>query len=82
MSDMTSTEKKRRFVVFALLGLALAVVVVFAFLLVFGPEKPSSTSSLATARSDAVSGKAGGEGSAEYNKKLGEHDAQRENDAL
>ena len=82
MSDITSTEKKRRFIVFSLLGLALAVAVIFASFLLFAPEKPSSTSSLTTARTDAITGKAGGEGSAEYNKKLGEHDAQQAAEAL
>lgn len=82
MSDITSTEKKRRFIVFCLLGLALAAVVVFASFLLFAPEKPSATASLTTARSDAISGKAGGEGSAEYNKKLGEHDSRQANEAL
>lgn len=82
MNDITSTEKKRRFIVFCLLGLALAAVVVFASFLLFAPEKPSATASLTTARTDAISGKAGGEGSAEYNKKLGEHDARQANEAL
>lgn len=82
MSDITSTEKKRRFILFCLLGLALAVVVVFASFLLFAPEKPSATSSLTTARADAINGKAGGEGSVEYNKKLREHDALRADEAL
>ena len=82
MSDMTNTEKKRRFILFCLLGLALAVVVVFASFLLFAPEKPSATSSLTTARADAISGKAGGEGSEEYNQKLKEHDTRQANEAL
>lgn len=82
MSDITSTEKKRRFIVFCLLGLALASVVVFASFLLFAPEKPSATASLTTARADAISGKAGGEGSEEYNQKLKEHDARQANEAL
>lgn len=82
MSDITSTEKKRRFIVFFLLGLALVAVMFFASFLLFAPEKPSTTASLAKARTDAISGKAGGEGSTEYNKKLGEHDARQANEAL
>ena len=82
MSDITSTEKKRRFIVFCLLGLALASVVVFASFLLFAPEKPSATASLATARTDAITGKAGGEGSEEYNQKLKEHDTRQANEAL
>lgn len=82
MNDITSTEKRRRFILFCLLGLALAVVVVFASFLLFAPEKPSATSSLTTARADAISGKAGGEGSEEYNQKLKEHDTRQANEAL
>lgn len=82
MNDITSTEKRRRFILFCLLGLALAVVVVFASFLLFAPEKPSATSSLTTARTDAISGKAGGEGSEEYNQKLKEHDTRQANAAL
>lgn len=82
MSDITSTEKKRRFIVFCLLGLALVAIMIFASSLLFAPEKPSATASLTSARTDAISGKAGGEGSAEYNKKLGEHDARQANEAL
>lgn len=82
MSDITSTEKKRRFIVFCLLGLVLVIVVVFVSILLFAPEKPSATSSLTTARADAISGKAGGEGSEEYNQKLKEHDTRQANEAL
>ena len=41
---ITSTEKKRRFILFSLLGLAAAVVIVLASFLLFTPEKPSGTS--------------------------------------
>ncbi len=82
MSDITSTEKKRRFIVFSLLGAALAVSIVLASVFLFSPEKPSATASLTTARADAISGKAGGEGSEEYNQKLKEHDTRQANDAL
>lgn len=82
MSDMTSTEKKRRLIVFSLLGAALVVSILFASVFLFTPEKPSATASLTTARADAISGKAGGEGSEEYNQKLKEHDTRQANDAL
>lgn len=81
MSDMTSTEKKRRLILFSLLGAALAVILLASFFL-FSPEKPSATASLTSARTDAISGKAGGEGSEEYNQKLKEHDARQANEAL
>ena len=79
---ITSTEKKRRFILFSLLGLAAAVVIVLASFLLFTPEKPSGTSKMASARTEAVSGQAGGVGSEEYNQKLKEHDAQQANAAL
>jgi type IV secretory pathway VirB10-like protein len=82
MSDMTSTEKKRRFIMFCLLGAVIAVGVVFASFMLFIPEKPASTSAIATARTDAVKGQAGGEGSEEYNRKLETHDEQKANAAL
>ena len=82
MSDMTSTEKKRRLILFSLLGVALAVSILLASFFLFSPEKPSATANLTSARTDAISGKAGGEGSEEYNQKLKEHDTRLANDAL
>ena len=82
MSDITSTEKKRRFIMFCLLGLVIAAVIVFASFTLFAPEKPSASAKLVATRSEAVSGQAGGAGSEEYNKKLETHDAQRANAAL
>ena len=82
MSDMTSTEKKRRLILFSLLGVALAVSILLASFFLFSPEKLSATASLTSARTDAISGKAGGEGSEEYNQKLKEHDARQANEAL
>lgn len=49
---ITSTEKKRRFILFSLLGLAAAVVIVLASFLLFTPEKPSGTSKMASARTE------------------------------
>lgn len=82
MSDITSTEKKRRFVMFCLLGLVIAAVIVFASFTLFAPEKPSATANLVATRSEAVKGQVGGEGSEEYNKKLEAHDTQQANAAL
>lgn len=80
--SITSTEKKRRVIMFGLLGTALAVVVIFAAVMVFSPEKPSSSSRLVSARSESIRGQAGGEGSEEYNDKLKKHDAQQADAAL
>ena len=82
MSNITSTEKKRRLIMFSLLGLAIAVVIVFASFLLFAPEKPKATANLAAPRSETVKGQAGGQGSEEYNKKLETHDQQKANTAL
>ena len=82
MSDMTSTEKRRRLILFSLLGISLAVSILLASFFLFSPEKPSATASLTSARTDAISGRAGGEGSAEYNQKLKEHDARQADNAL
>lgn len=46
------------------------------------PEKPPVTTNIASTRSDAIKGQAGGEGSDEYNKKLEAHDQQKANAAL
>ena len=82
MADITSTEKKRRFLVFCLLGLAVAVGIVLASFLLFAPSKIPSTTTIAAPRSEAVKGQAGGEGSEEYNKKLETHDQQKASAAL
>ena len=82
MADITSTEKKRRFLVFCLLGLAVAVGIVLVSFLLFAPSKIPSTTTIATPRSESVSGQAGGEGSEEYNKKLETHDQQKASAAL
>ena len=68
--SITSTEKKRRFIMFALLGLAVLAVLVIGSMMLFAPKKPPVTTNIASTRSDAVKGQAGGQGSDEYNKKL------------
>lgn len=80
--SITSTEKKRRFIMFSLLGVALAAVILVGSMMLFAPKKPSTASNLGTARTDAVKAQAGGEGSEEYNKKLEAHDQQKANAAL
>ncbi len=80
--SVTSTEKKRRVIMFGLLGTALALAVILAAFVVFTPEKPSSGARLVTPRSESVTGQAGGEGSEEYNDKLKKHDAQQADAAL
>lgn len=79
---ISSTEKKRRFIMFCLLGAALAVAILLISFALFSPDKPSATSTMVATRSDAVTGQAGGEGSEEYNRKLEAHDAQQADAAL
>lgn len=82
MSSAISSGNKKRALMFGLLGvLGLAAAALF-FIIVFGPEKPAATSSMADARSDAIRAEAGGEGSEEYNRKLHSHDAQQADAAL
>ena len=80
--SITSTEKKRRFIMFALLGVAVLAVLVVGSMMLFAPKKPPVTTNIASTRSDAIKGQAGGEGSDEYNKKLEAHDQQKANAAL
>jgi type IV secretory pathway VirB10-like protein len=82
MSDLASTEKKRRFILFCVLGLLLAMGLVIACFLLFAPQKPAASSMIAGARQEAVKGQAGGEGSEEYNRKLERHDEQKADAAL
>ena len=41
--SVTSTEKKRRFVMFALLGVAVTVVLAVGYMALFAPKKPSAS---------------------------------------
>ena len=82
MSDITSTEKKRRFIMFCLLGAVIATGIVFASFLLFSPQKMPASAKLAPTRAESVKGQAGGEGSEEYNKKLETHDQQKASAAL
>jgi len=82
MSDLASTEKKRRFILFCLLGLVVAAGIVIVCFMLFTPHKPASSSMVAGPRPETVKGQAGGEGSEEYNRKLEKHDEQKANAAL
>jgi type IV secretory pathway VirB10-like protein len=80
--NMASTEKRRRLILFALVGVIFVAAVIFVSLLLFGPKNPASLSTVTAAKTDAVKGQAGGAGSAEYNKKLGQHDDAQADEAL
>lgn len=80
--SITSTEKKRRLIMFTLLAIAMGAVILLASLALFAPKTTSGSASVAKTRTDAVTGQAGGQGSEEYNKKLEAHDQQQANTAL
>ena len=82
MSDITSTEKKRRFIMFCLFGAVIATGIIFASFLLFSPKKTPASAKLAPTSAESVKGQAGGEGSEEYNKKLEAHDQQKASAAL
>ena len=80
--SVTDSENQRRFLMFCLLGLAVAVIVIVLLIMLFGAKNPDSTSSMVAARTDAIRGEAGGKGSEEYNSKLEKHDEQQAYAAL
>jgi len=80
--SVVSTEKKRRFILFCLLTLAIGAGVILVSFLLFSPEQQATTSVVAGTRTAAITGQAGGDGSEEYNRKLETHDEQRANEAL
>jgi type IV secretory pathway VirB10-like protein len=79
---MASTEKKRRFMLWCLLGLVIVAGVVTIGVLLFSQKQAATSSTMARTRTEAVKGQAGGEGSDEYNRKLEKHDEQKANAAL
>ncbi len=82
MSNLSNTEKKRRFVVFGLLTAAVIFVIILLIFLFFSPEKPVSSARMVQPRSDTVQGGVGGIGTTQYNEKLKEHDAKKADAAL
>ena len=54
--SVTSTEKTRRVIMFALLGVAVAVVLAVGYMVLFAPKKPPASVTLASARTDSVKG--------------------------
>lgn len=82
MSHAITSGNKKRTLMFLLLGVTVVIALTLFFMVIFAPEKPSSTSEMADARSDSIRAEAGGEGSEEYNRKLYSHDAQQADAAL
>lgn len=82
MSQVTASEKKRRFVMFSVVGLIAALILLFVSFAFFSPQKSETPTSLKAGKTDAVKGGAGGEGTPEYNTKLQKHDDQKASEAL
>jgi type IV secretory pathway VirB10-like protein len=81
-TPFSSTERKRRYISFLLVGLVIGGVILFGSFAFFGSPKSASTVNLTAAKSEAVRGQAGGQGSEEYNSKLRQHDDTKANAAL
>lgn len=82
MSAINSTEKKRRLVMFSLLGILGVGCMGFLAFVFLSPEKNVASSRLEVAKTDTVKGQVGGHGTDEYNKRLEQHDAQKADSAL
>lgn len=82
MSNFIKSDKQARLIKFILCGLAIAIVLGFILFWLFGSEKVPTDSKLTSGNTENISGKAGGEGSHEYNSRLKEHDEQQANAAL
>ena len=80
--SVVSTEKKRRFLLFCLLALAIGAGIILVSFVLLSPEQQATNSMIAGKRTEAVKGQAGGDGSEEYNRKLETHDEQKANEAL
>ena len=82
MSVISRAESSRQRLLL-LLGIALAAIIVGCVAIVlYTQDKAPEASSIPAARSDTVSGKAGGEGSREYNGMLDAHNDQQATAAL
>ncbi len=85
MSKLNTTEKKRRFILFCLLGIVIVVGIILASLMLFAPNRMPSESRMTSPKNDAIQGGANIDANAsseEYNRKLQEHDSQQASAAL
>lgn len=82
MSNFIKSDKQARLIKFVGCGLALAIALLYLLFLLFGPGKVPTNSKLASSAKENISGKAGGEGSPEFNSRLNAHDEKRANEAL
>lgn len=80
--SITSTEKKRRFYLFCALGLGAMICLLLLSFILLSPKQEPTPSALKRQNPDAVQGGAGGQGSPEYNEKLGKHSDMQAQAAL
>lgn len=81
MADIKQSEKKRQFRIVLLIFLAIGCCILVASFYFFGNEQAPS-SSVSQAKSNRVTGAAGGAGSEAYNEKVKEHDEAEASSAL
>ncbi|MEG2140842.1 MAG: hypothetical protein RRY20_08665, partial [Bilophila sp.] len=79
---LTANEKKRRLILMSVAGLTIACLIVFVAFTVLSPQKDQPTFKVGVVKTDAVTGKAGGAGTNEYNKKVEQYDGQQADKAL
>lgn len=82
MSNITSSEKRKRLYKFGAAGVAIVIALAFVVSLLLAPEKVPTTSKISSGGTEGISGQAGGQASPEFNDRLKAHDAQKANEAL
>ena len=75
-------EKNRRLKLFCVLCAVLLAIALLVMFLIKAPNTPTASIQVPKAKTDAITGQAGGEGSAEYNQKLQKHDDAKADEAL
>ena len=82
VSKFINLEKNRRAKLFGALLAALAAVLLVGVFLLKAPGTPPASIQIPKAKTESITGRAGGEGSAEYNLKLQKHDEAKADEAL
>lgn len=82
VSKFINLEKNRRAKLFGILAVVAIATILLAVFLVKAPNKPNASIQVPKAKTESITGQAGGEGSAEYNLKLQKHDDAKAAEAL
>ena len=82
ISKFINLEKNRRAKLFGAFLVALAAVLLIGVFLIKAPNTPPANIQVPKAKTESITGQAGGEGSAEYNQKLQKHDDAKAAEAL